>query len=204
MIGLAFYLSLRHFGRQDRSLRLFSVLLGLTLLVECIAVFCLKKRHISNVALYNVFMLVEFWIYGLYFLFATNRTASRWFISIYLWVWPVLWYVLVIGWFGIQKWNSYLAITGSVVTIFLCVLYFYQLISSDRLVSLKRSTGFWIAAGLFFFYTCSIPYTGMLQYLTANYLSLARAFLIGYKAANCILYALIAYGFLWQRIITRK
>ncbi len=88
VIGLAFVSSLVSF-RLDFAfhLKLISVLLGITLLVECTAVAMIKMHH-SNVPLYNIFMLLEFWAFGYYYKCILESPRIRRVVSAFLCCFP--------------------------------------------------------------------------------------------------------------------
>jgi hypothetical protein len=202
-IGLAFLASLVSFRQEyDRHLKLFSLLLGLTFLVECAAVTMMKTHH-NNVGLYNSFMLVEFWTYGYYYYMIIGKgfvkRAIRWF----LWVFPAFWVVAVFLLFGWKQWNSYVVIAGSLSVIFFSAAYYYQLFTQPSLVKLSRTPEFWIATGLILFYSCNLPYIGMLNFLVNNYLLLARRLMGALDILNIIMYSIFIFAYLC-RIRTRR
>jgi hypothetical protein len=203
VLALAFISSLISF-RLDFSypLKMFSVLLGLTIVVECISVTMVKFHH-SNVPLYNVFMLLEFWAYGYYYRRMIDSARVRKMINVFLWLYPVFWAIVVFFIFGINTWNSYVIVAGSFFTILFSAIFYYQLFTHAELVRLDISPGFWIATGLIIFYTFNLPYMGTLNFLAKNYLSLAIKLLYVLKILNIIMYSIFIYAFLC-RINTKR
>jgi len=148
-------------------------------------------------------MLLEFWAYGAYYRLIIQSAAMRKIIDVFLWTYPLFWAIVVFGIFGISRWNSYVSVVGSFFTILFSIAYYYQLFTQSELVRLDRSTEFWIATGLILFYTCNLPYTGMLNFLVKNYLRLATQFLYVLQILNILMYSLFIYAFLC-RTITKK
>ena len=162
------------------------------------------ESHRSNVPLYNTFMLVEFWVYAFYFRWIILSTAIRKIINFFLLLFPIFWAIVVFGAFGIDKWNSYVAIIGSFFTICFSVSYYYQLFTQKDLVRLDITPEFWIATGLIIFYACNLPYVGMLNFLVKNYLLLARQLLTVLGILNIIMYSIFIYAFVCRIIIKKS
>jgi hypothetical protein len=160
--------------------------------------------HQSNVPLYNLFMLVEFWVYGYYYKCIIEPGRLKRLIRFYLWLFPVFWVVVVFFLFGLAKWNSYVAVGGSFFTICFSGGYYYQLFTQEELVRLDITPEFWIATGLIIFYACNLPYTGMLNFLVKNYLDLARNLLTVLDILNLVMYSLFIYAFLCRMIIKKS
>jgi len=200
---LSFCSSLLSFRERSHShLKLFSLLLGLTFIVECMAAL-LIKRHISNVPLYNVFMLVEFWTYGLYYFLIIGIPRMKIAIKWYLWLFPLFWIIVVFLVFGFRNWNSYVVIAGSFFTICFSCAYYYQLFTQSELVRLSKLPEFWIATALIIFYSCDLPYMGTLNFLMENYLKTAVQLLTALKVLDIIMYSIFIFAFLCRTIIKK-
>jgi hypothetical protein len=113
-----------------------------------------------------------------------------------LWLFPIFWFVTVFFIFGFTTWNSYVIIVGATITVLLVLAYLYQLLQSEEVVVLKYSTEFWIAFGMLIFYTCQIPYFGVLNFLVKNYQPLTTSLLSVLQIVDSIMYLLFAYAFL--------
>ena len=197
-IGVAFLSSLIAF-RLDfpTHLKLLSLLIGCDLLVELCANFLIIPLHLrSNVPLYNVTMLLEFWTYGYFFRTILDNSWLKKAITYYLILLPVFWIVVVFFVFGISHWNSYFATVGSLFTVCMAIAFYYQLFTAPTLIRLSASPEFWIAAGLIIFYAGNLPYLGMLNFITRNYLELAKKLLLILQVLNIIMYSFFALGYL--------
>ena len=206
MIALAFTASrfAAHRTGLPQHLNVFSFLLGVTFLVECFAAYAVRAFHLhTNVPAYNIFMLLEFWIYAWYYRMIITARWMKKMITGFMWFFPVFWVIVVFVVFGLQKWNSYLVIAGSVFTICCSFVYYYQLFTNSEDISLKTCPEFWIATGMIIFYTCNLPYIGMLNFLIKNYMSLAKTFLVILKILNILMYSSFTYAFLC-RMLTKK
>lgn len=203
-VGIAFLSSLNAF-RLDFPLHLkvFSILLGLDFLVEFSATVVVNLFHIrTNVPLYNCFMLVETMTYAWFFRTILTSRLLKGLIDSYLILFPIFWIIIVFFVFGISSWNSYVYIVESLFTVCLAAAFYYQLFTAPTLIRLTTSPEFWIATGLIIFYTCNLPYLGMLNFITKDYLSLAKSLLMLLQILNIIMYSLFTLAFLCTKTIT--
>lgn len=196
MNGLAFCASLFSVGRGGPfHLQLFSLLLGISFIVEC-AAFALTNYRLTNAPLYNIYILLEFSICSMfYYLILENKILKQ----ICLWslvLFPLFWVAVVFGIFGIANWNSYLIVVEYFFIVCMSSCFYYQLFTKADLVKLSTSTEFWIATGLIIFCGVNMPYMGMLNYLTKNHRPLAGQLMYLLKISNFIMYSLFIYAFL--------
>ena len=205
---IAFVVSLFKFKSLPKHLRMFSILLGLTVLVEYISMY--HARTINTFFnwhgkswLYDPFGLIEFSAYFYYFYLVISIPVIKKAIKLLLWLYPVFWLFTVVFIFKLSSWNSYIAIIGGACTVLLVLAYLYQLLQIDSIIQIKYSTEFWIAIGLFIFYSCEIPYFGTLNFLIKNYPNLAVDLANLFLVIDTIMYLIFSYAFLC-RIITKK
>lgn len=205
-IAIAFLSSLNAF-RLDFPihLKVFSLLLGYDLLNELCSNLLLKSVfHMrSNVEFYNIFMLVEFGVYAWFFRSILTNALLKRLIGYYLVLLPAFWIFAVFFIFGLDHWNSYMAIAGSLFTVCMAVAFYFQLFTANELIRLSRSPEFWISTGIILFYTINLPYLGMLDFITRDYILLARALLAGLQILNMLMYSLFTLAFLCTTRITK-
>jgi hypothetical protein len=203
-VGIAFLSSLNAF-RLDFPLQLkvFSLLLGLDFLVEFTSTVLISLLRIrTNVPLYNCFMLVETMTYAWFFRAILTSRVLKGLIGGFLILFPIFWVIVVFFVFGIYRWNSYVAIIQSLFTVCVAAIFYYQLFTAPTLIRLTTSPEFWIATGLIIFYTCNLPYLGMLNFITKDYLSLAKSLLKLLQVLNIIMYSLFTLAYLCTKRIT--
>lgn len=206
VIGVAFTTSLLSFKLDyPIHLRLFSLLIGVTFIVEFSAYFIVRWFHLrTNLPLYNIFMLVEFTTYAIYYCIIIRSSIHKKIILSFVILYPLFWLISVFLIFGLSNWNSYIIITGSLFTIYTSVAYYHQLITEVELVKLRYNPEFWIATGLIVFYTCNLPYVGMLNYLIKNHLAIARQLLVLLQILVILMYSIFTYAFLCQMIMKKS
>jgi hypothetical protein len=200
-IGIAFLSSLNAF-RLDFPihLKVFSILLGLDFLVEFSSTVLVNWLHVrTNVPLYNSFMLVETMTYAWFFRTILTNRALKMTCTVFMITFPIFWVVLVFFVFGgIGAWNSYVYIVESLFTVCMAAAFYYQLFTAPNLIRLTTSPEFWIATGLIIFYTCNLPYLGMLNFITKEYFTLAQRLLMLLQILNIVMYSLITLAYLCQ------
>ncbi|HEX6192377.1 MAG TPA: hypothetical protein VFZ42_08430, partial [Chitinophagaceae bacterium] len=129
IMGIGFLVSLVSFRRRfPEHLRFFSILLGVTFAVEFFCVFLFKMVGMkSNHSVYNIFMLFEFCAYGIYYLYILTIPWARALIKVFLVAFPIFWFYSVFYVFGLNNWNSHIIATGSLFTVAISAVYYYQL-----------------------------------------------------------------------------
>lgn len=197
IVVLAFFTSLLSFKFDyPYHLKVFSVILGFTFLNETGSWFITAVLGKKNVSWYNIFMGIEFCLYAWYFrLIIVGKTLRR-FITALSILFIVFWFYAVFRIFRLSVWNSYVAIAGSTFVICLCILYGYQLFTNKMLVWLKNHAEFWICVGLFIFYSCNLPFLGMLNFLNTKYPDMARNLLNVLQSLHILMYSLFIYAFI--------
>ncbi|HEV3412810.1 MAG TPA: hypothetical protein VG101_10040 [Puia sp.] len=186
-------------------LKLISGLLGFTVISE---LFITKLIHhiwkgTTNIPWYNIVMLVEFFVYAWYYYCILKNKALRKIILAYLIILPISWFILTFRVFHLTNWNSHIDIAGSIFTVCLSVALYHQLFTAPELVRLSKSPEFWIATALILYYSGSLPFTSMLDFLTEKVRPLAKSFVTILQILNILLYTLIGYAYLC-RIKTKK
>lgn len=158
----------------------------------------------TNAQIYNCFMLMQYLAFAHYFQQIIKLHWARKAIQVFLYLYPVFWYLLVFFVFKFSEWNSYVYMIGGVFTIFFAIVYCYELLSAEEPIMLRNCSEFWIAIGLIFFYVCSVPYMGMFNFLAKLHVDLASLLKIPLQISNIVMYSLFTYAFICQLTITKR
>lgn len=202
-IILAFAISLICFRlNYPVHLKFLSVFLGLTVLSELVALYLVESR-MGNIALYNTVMGLEFCAYAYFFKLILKSRRQQRMITWFLCIFPAFWFGVTFGVFGIDSWNSYLAVASSLFIIYWAIMYYYELFQATTLVKLSTCAEFWIATALIIYYAGNLPYTGMMNYLFTHFPGLAMKLRALLQILNILLYSIISYAYLC-RIPIRK
>lgn len=195
MIIISFLTSLTAYFQKDskRYLRLFPLLLIVTIMVEICANW-LHAHKKPTAILYNLYSSLEFLFY-MYILREIIRSARVKKI-----IFHTAWLYLSLGITNIlfiQKITSFNSITyaiGCLLISVICFYYFFELFQQTYSVNLIRQPAFWICAGLLFFYTCSFPIYGLVNFLSPDFITKNIQVLI--ILLNVFLYSSFTIAFL--------
>jgi hypothetical protein len=193
--------------KLTKQLKIVALLCVYTFLLEFSIIFFKQMISYNGNVLpqYNFFVFIEFMFYGYFFKQIVNNVYIQKTINVFLFMFPLLWYVFNFYCFNILQWNSYSFVLGGTFIIFFALIYCYELLTGlDETKSLVKEGEFWVAIGLILFYTCEVPYMGMYRYLSANYVQLAVKLKNLNLVTNIIMYLLFAYAFLCRTIKTKK
>ena len=205
IIGICFLTSIVSFKlNYPFHLKLLSALVGYAFLTEIWANFLIKPLHMgTNMYVYNSYILAEYWVYALYFRFILRSAIIKKIVIGFLYVFPLFWFYTTFFVFGIKGWNSYVVVAGSFFTVCFAFTYYFQVFTDREMSALNNNSEFWIATGLIFFYSCQLPYAGMLHFLNTNFRPLAQNLLVVLQILNIIMYAFFTYAFLCRTTIKK-
>ena len=207
IVSIAFLVSLVSFRYgYAKHLKLFSILLGVTCIVEWLATQVVRRyfHWDSNSGLYNSFMLLEFMTYAWYYQYIIKVKWIKKMGRIFMLFFPLFWLVTVVFIFGLNKWNSYVVVAGAVFSVCLSLGYFYQLLRDTTDIHLMTHPEFWIAAGMLMLYLAQIPYFGMLNYVYSHYPVATGYLSLTMLVLNILMYLSFTYAFLCPKIIPTK
>ncbi len=202
-VAFAFAVSVFAFRQVGyRHFKLFSIILGMTLLVEVSGNVLFPLLHIKGKyrnGMYNLFALIEFLFYAyFYYQISTKRwlkKAQVLFMSGY----PVIWVLLVFDSGGLLSFHGSVIATGGFFIVCFALAYLYFLSDTVAAKPIHKIPEFWISIGLVLFYCCQTPYMGSMLYLVKYHLPLAEALLYLSIAINIIMYLLFGYALLCQK-----
>lgn len=145
-------------------LRLFPYFLLVALIIE-ITSWQLWLRGLPNAIFYNFFSTFAF----MYYLDIIRQVVfSKRAKKVILWVIILYTASALINILFIQTIHSFHTITyslGCFLTVVISMYYFYQLFQLPQSINLQREPAFWIVSGLLFYYLCTLPLLGALNYL---------------------------------------
>jgi hypothetical protein len=101
--------------------------------------------------------------------------------------------------FFVQKLATFHTMTYSIGCLLIVVIsmyYFYELFQRPNSIDLKKEPAFWIATGLLFFYICTLPILGALNYLFTFPDVIAGSVEQVISILNVLLYSLFTIGLL--------
>ena len=193
VITLCLIISLVSLTRKNPPvyLPLFTCYILLTLVIECTGWWSFSRHNRNNFYMYNLYGVVHF-TYIIYLLrsFLLDGKAKM----IFTWVTLLYPGIALINIYFIQggphHFGTYSYIVGAVIVVICSICYFYQRIKFPGRQNLLRDPSFWIATGLLFFNTITVPNIGILNFVSNLPLYAYKTFASINTVTTIILYSL--------------
>lgn len=197
MIAVSLLASLTNYfiKRPPQYLKIFPVFLLSTLLVELAALIMAETKH-NNLLLYSIFNVLEF-VFYLYFFYSVYLEYKAKRIALYTMViYACAAFVNIFFIQGVKVFHTYTYMLGCGLIIIFGIYYFYRMLKFPQPGKITNEPAFWITAALLFYYCCTLPVFGLLNY-TNSLTSLGRKSLMTISSImNVLLYGLFAVAFL--------
>lgn len=202
-LWLSAIFSLRAFMRKwPKLFKVFSIFICTTAVVEVFAVawvFWLHEKfgfNPYNHWIYGAFITVRH-LFLLYFFYniLTSPLIKK---LIKYSVMPVVAFA-IINYAFIQtpfELNSYTIIITNLITILLCLAFFYQVLKEEKLIDLTRSAEVWIVSGTFLYYAVTLPLFVIFILLLRSSAHLTDVFFQINDLMNIIMYTSYLIAFL--------
>ncbi len=180
-----------HKVKYKRPTEGFLYFMIIALMVELSANF-MRFNEISNLWLYNYFMLYSFLFYFWWYQKTLNLRNKVIYGFILLFIVDFIYCIITQD--GSISLFSAPWIIGTVGIILCSALYFYKLLNSEEVIHFSNLKEFWITIGLLMFHVAFLPLFLFQNILFANIFE----FTLVIMTLNVILYSSITYGFLVQ------
>ena len=168
VITLCFIISIASLSKKNPPpyLLLFTCYILLTLIVECTAWWSFARHSRNNFYMYNFYIVfhITYTIYLLrsFLLDGKAKATFTWIMMVY----PGLALINIYFIQGTHHFGTYSYIVGAVIVVICAICYFYQRIKFPSRHNLLRDPSFWIATGLLFFNTITVPYIGIVNFVS--------------------------------------
>lgn len=170
----------------------FTCYIFLTLIVECTGWWSFSRHRRNNFYMYNFYVIFHI-TYTIYLLrsFLLEGKAK----IIFTWIMLLYPGIALINIYFIQgapdhHFGTYSYIAGAVIVVICSICYFYQRIKFPSRQTLLRDPSFWIATGLLFFNTITVPYIGIVNFVSDLPLYAQKTFANINTITSIILYSL--------------
>lgn len=189
----------------------FVVFLWITVVVETTGLYSTLAYYSG----YTYFPFVEktifranFWLFNIYAIFAfsflslyyrslltskTSRTVLKILTGIYILISVSVFFILDVFSGGYSKFSFF---SGVLILLLSVFMYYYELLFTDKILSLKYNLSFYLSVGLILFYVCLTPLTFMSDYLVSEdslFFKLYHNYLL---YGNLFLYSTFIFAFL--------
>jgi hypothetical protein len=192
IILVSFIVAFLH-HKDSEDLKIITYYLGVFVLQNFISIY--SELIVNNILIEmfseNMFLATEFAIFSIYLYRVISSHKMRRIIKKFYWTFPALLLLELIKW-PLYGPSGFAVVLKALYLIGPCLVYFYELFTTRRLVFLKNHPSFWIVTGILFYNSCTIPI-----FLTTNYFE-KKAPLYGniFFALNYILYGLLGLLFI--------
>lgn len=185
------------FGKyKHNTLRYFLLYLWGIVLLEVVGNFMQGQLEVSNLWLYNTFIILEFPLLVLWYRsFITSVQIKRILLSLtggFLVFAGINTWVMQSFWVVFQSFNFIAGATSLIIAI---ILYFNEVLHTDKILIIQRGLLFWVSVGFLFFYASVIPIM-----ITGNMLHhdgvVYNSFML---ILNIILHICFLIGLLWGK-----
>ena len=105
---------------------------------------------------------------------------------------------------GPNIFNTYTYMVGCLLVVITCIFYFYERIKYPGPHSLLQDPTFWTATGLLFFYTCSLPLNGILNFISNMPWLVFTTLHVTNIMINIILYLFFSISFICNLIFRKS
>jgi len=159
----------------------------------------------SNHFIFNFYILIQFPVYFLIFYATFEERRMKFLVITATVVFLIYHFYNMIFREGLFIFSTPSYTLGSVLVIVCCLVYFFNLLSSESEINYFRIPMFWIATGLLFYFVGDTVYMSLLGYIVKNNLDTEGRF-YGYImfTLNFLLYGLTTFGFVSNHVWKKK
>lgn len=190
----------KHYKHVGQPFKFFPAYLFATLTVETYSSY-LNHTDKNNMVIYNYFSTFEFLFYLLFLITIINKRPVKVILTGLTFIYIVACLVNIMVFLRKNEFHTSTYVFGCLLLMLACSYYFFELLRFPKPGRLNQNPAFWICTGLFFFYCCSFPLYGLINFWPTEGLVLAN-FEHLLTILNVFLYSLFTIGFLC--ITTRK
>ena len=197
LLMITFLISILAYRRyhDEKYLRTFPLFFLIVIIVEFTGTW-LQARYGTNTFLYNLYSILEFSFFLFFYLQIFKRASVKRRIRYLLVIFPLLCLVNIFFVQGMHAFHTYSFTLGSIIINVLGVLYFFQLFNGKEKVNLLKHPAFWINVALIFFYTTSMSFLSVLNYVSTLPKSITLQLVKLLVVVNSLKYTLFIIAFL--------
>nr|WP_295863684.1 hypothetical protein [uncultured Chitinophaga sp.] len=190
---------------RDPVWKRFILYLFIVCITELSGIYIRRTMHVSNVWVYNIFLVIECFCISLFFhhLYSNYINVSKWLIA-WLAIFMVIYTVEAID-SHFQRFNNKTATLMAVVFVLASLYYFYLMLKDSRYQSLGAYAPFWWISGVLLFYFGGVIFNILFQYIADSSTFPYSMRYIIFNILNIFLYTSWSYAFICryrQRILS--
>lgn len=178
-------------------LKYFLPLIWIELAIELFGPYYSEHINHNNTIIFNIYRLIEFTFYFLLYHHLVTKPQNKKLISIFLVIYCLT--VIIncfIEDFRFQYFSNTYFIGASLIIISI-VLYFSEILNSEKIIIITRMFSFWISIAVFIYYVTSIPFKVIVNYYQDSS-TIPYIYAFNY-AVVFIFYLIISIGLFWSK-----
>jgi len=156
-----------------------------------------KKIH--NHFYFNIFYLIQFIAIPLFYYYNLQSPFLKKIIITYFIVFPLFVFMNIASWQNFNQLLTHSFVFGGCMILVLAIAYIWQLYISDDTQSIWHYPWFWISLAYLFYYTVSVPYIGMLNYLWLYDPGFTKKYYFVFNIIIILHNSLLITGFIWMK-----
>lgn len=185
------------------SYRGFAVLIILLSVLETIGN-VIGFIYSNNHFFFNIIYAIELTFVPWFFQYWLQRLWIRKIIQGFILIFPLFVLVNTIWIQGFLTLQTYSYVFGGSVILLLSVSYLWELYTDEESQNILRNPIFWFSLAYLIYFSVSVPYFGMLNYLVANYPSFATLYYeLIFDGTICLYNILLTTGLLCLKPTTK-
>jgi hypothetical protein len=183
---IAFIVGLKHY-KEPKELRIITYYSGVAVAYDIIGTYFQLLNNLTvGIVGESILSVIEFIIFCIYLYRAISSHRMRAIIKFFYWTFPALLFFAWIKWKRLDM-PTLAYVLDALYLIVPCLVYFYELFTTSKLLFLKNHPSFWIVTGILFYNSCTIP----LFLLTGYFARKAPSYEHLISSLNYILYSIL-------------
>lgn len=141
---------------KSTFLKYFLAILWFGVLIDAVAIYCIENFN-YNAIVYNLYHLFNFTLLLLIYRAHVEKTKNKKLISYFIYIFLLVYIFNMFFQNYITQILTAPFIVGGIFVITSIILYFTEILYSDKLLNITRNLLFWISTGLLLYFIVKIP-----------------------------------------------
>jgi hypothetical protein len=174
--------------KNSLNLKLFLIFIGYSFLTEISAVILGVFLGINTFPIYNTWILVNQFFFFFFFINLLQNSFKKYIVKFIIGLYAL--FTLIAISFYINFSGSYLSmndIIGSILIVIVILMYFSELLQSDKILNINKSIYFWISLGVLLFNIGFIPVNIFAEFISFNGVFNIVAIFLNVLMAGCFI-----------------
>ena len=192
------FLATIFYKKYDQTfLKYFLVLIWYDVATELIAPFYSSHISHNNILIFNIYRFVEFSFYFLLYQNLVTNLRVKKIIKVFFGIYLVSVIINLFVQDLIYEYFSNTYYIGASLIIISIILYFSEILNSEKIINITRMFSFWISIAVFMLYITTVPFKAISKYYE-NSPDIPYIYVVNILVV-LIFYLIISIGLLWSK-----